>query len=103
LLIEATFDEEELQVTVEETSLLVPSPKLPIAVNCWVFVNCNEAFEGVTEMATKEFASGKNLPQLTVIATMKSKDASVQRCARTDAGLHRLMPDRHFDMLCTAS
>ena len=100
---DATLDEEELQVTEEETSLLVPSPKLPIAVNCWVLVNCKEAFEGVTEMATNELASGKNFPQLTVNAIALSNDTSVQRYEFTDANLECLMLDRHFNMRCTAS
>ena len=103
LLIVATVASEEPQLADDEMSLLVPSPKLPIAVNCCVLVNCKEAFEGVTEMATKLFASGKNFPQLTANAAKRSNDTSVQRCVLNDARLERLLLDGPFDMRCTAS
>jgi len=56
----AIFAGEELQVAEEETSLLLPSPKLPVAVNCWVFVSCKDALEGETEIA-KAIARRKEL------------------------------------------
>lgn len=102
-LIVATVASEELQLADDEMSLLVPSPKLPIAVNCCVLVNCKEAFEGVTEMATKLFASGKNFPQLTAEAATRSNATSVQQCVLNGDRLDRLMLDGHFDMRRTAS
>ena len=38
LLIVATFAADEVQVTEEETSFVLLSPKVPVAVNCWVLL-----------------------------------------------------------------
>ena len=64
LLIVATFVDEEVQVTDEVTSLLLLSPNVPVAVNCWVLLSCMVGLLGEIEIATKELAEGKNLPQL---------------------------------------
>lgn len=79
LLIVATLGAEELHVAEEETSLLVPSPNEPIAVNCWVLVSCMDGPEGETEMATRLPADGKNFPHPAVIIAKPRNPASNQR------------------------
>ncbi len=63
LLMVAIVGEEEDQVTVDVTSREVPSPKLPVAVNCCVLLGAIVGFEGVSETATSVFPETKNLPQ----------------------------------------
>lgn len=48
LSIVATLVLEELQVTASVMSIVVPSSKVPVAVNCWVWLEVIEALLGVT-------------------------------------------------------
>jgi hypothetical protein len=60
LLIVAMLGEDEAQVTVELTSRDVPSPKLPLAVNCCVLLGWIVGFVGDNESATNVFPETKN-------------------------------------------
>ena len=48
VLIVATVEEEEFHVAVLVRFWVVPSLKVPLAVNCWVFPTAIEGFIGVT-------------------------------------------------------
>ena len=48
VLIVATVEEEEFHVAVLVRFCVVPSLKVPVAVNCWVFPIAIEGFAGVT-------------------------------------------------------
>ena len=50
VLIVATVEEEEFHVAVLVRFWVVPSLKVPVAVNCWVFPMAIEGFAGVTAM-----------------------------------------------------
>jgi hypothetical protein len=63
LLIVATVVSEEVQVAEEVTFWLLLSPKVPVAVNCWVALRPIVGLLGEIEIDTNEFAEGKNLPQ----------------------------------------
>ena len=52
VLIVATVEEEEFHVAVLVRFWVVPSLKVPVAVNCWVFPTAIEGFVGVTLMDT---------------------------------------------------
>ena len=62
LLIVAMLVEEDVHVTEEDKFWLLLSPKVPVAVNCCVPLSCTVGLAGVTEIATKVDADGKNLP-----------------------------------------
>ena len=50
LLTVATVESEEDQVTSVEISKVVPSEKVPVAVNCWLTPTGTLGFAGVTDM-----------------------------------------------------
>ena len=79
LLMVAIFVEEEVQFTEEVTSRLVPSPKAPIAMYCWVALSSMLELAGLTEMPTRVSGSGKNFPQ----AVVKSSGTSRSRMEKT--------------------
>lgn len=79
LLMVAMFVEEEVQFTEEVTSRLVPSPKAPIAMYCWVALSSILEVAGVTEMPTNVSGSGKNFPH----AVVKSSGTSRRRMEKT--------------------
>jgi hypothetical protein len=65
LLIVATLDEEDDHVTDDVMSFLELSPKVPVAVNCWVLLlSVRVELLGDMEIATNVEADGKNCPQL---------------------------------------
>ena len=76
LLMVATPGEEELQVAEEEISLLELLPKVPVAVNCCVFVNWIEGLVGEMAIATSVSEDGKNFPQLALKDTNRSSAMS---------------------------
>jgi hypothetical protein len=103
LVILAIFAGEELQVAEEETSLLLPSPKLPVAVNCWVFVSCKDALEGETEIATRLLPEGKNFPQPAPMINAR-KIIAKKYCFLLSAEIVKCsLRETNFDMRCTAS
>jgi hypothetical protein len=53
LLTVATAGEKEFQVTDEVRSCVLPSPYVPVAVNCWVVPNAIEALVGLTDSPTR--------------------------------------------------
>src|SRR5690349_9706921 len=68
LLMVAMVVAEDVQVTDELTSFELPSPKLPVAVNCCVLLGCIVGLLGEIANATSVPASGKNFPQATTDA-----------------------------------
>jgi len=75
LLMLATLVAEEVQVTVEVMSLLLLSPNVPVAVNCWVPLKAIVGLAGDTVIPTSEPADGKNCPQLAASSTGKMRNA----------------------------
>lgn len=75
LLMLATLVAEEVHVTDEVTSLLLLSPNVPVAVNCWVPLKAIVGLAGVTVIATSEPADGKNCPQLAASSTGRMRNA----------------------------
>ena len=67
LLMVAMVVAEDVQVTDEETSFEVPSPKLPVAVNCCVLLGCMVGFVGEIVNETSVLPLGKNCPQATAM------------------------------------
>src|SRR5579884_1896736 len=69
-LMVATEGVDDVQVAVLVTSLVLRSPKVPLAVNCCVlavpeeFCSVIAGLVGETEMAARSWALTKNLPQL---------------------------------------
>jgi hypothetical protein len=75
LLMLATLVAEEVHVTDDVTSLLLLSPNVPVAVNCWVPLNATVGLAGDTVIATSEPADGKNCPQLAARSTGRIMNA----------------------------
>lgn len=70
-LMVATAGFEEVQVTVEVMSCVVPLPRYPLAENCWVPVGKIEAFRGLMVNEATSFGPIKKLLQPTKIISSK--------------------------------
>ena len=75
LLMLATLVAEEVHVTDDVMSLLLLSPNVPVAVNCWVPLKAIVGLVGDTEIPTSEPADGKNFPQLAARSTGRMMNA----------------------------
>jgi hypothetical protein len=62
---------EEVQVTLELMSCVVPLPRYPLAENCWVAEGRIEAFRGLIVNEATSFGPIKKLLQPTMISSRK--------------------------------
>jgi hypothetical protein len=95
-LMVATLVDDELQVTDEVMFLLVLSPKVPVAVNCWVELRPIVELPGVIEIATNSFADGKNLPQAVARSAGKMMRATLKAICCGERNRVRPMLGAHF-------
>jgi hypothetical protein len=106
-LMVATLVDEELQVTEEVTFWLLLSPKVPVAVNCWVALRPIVELLGEIEIATNSFAEGKNLPQAVARSAGKMMRAILKPICCGERKRVRPIPWAHlpgnFSMRSTAS
>lgn len=80
---------EDVQVTVEEISRVLPSPKEPLAENCCVALGCTETFSGLIVNEDRSFGPIKKLSHAARTSNISS--AVISKTRLQSAGMAKLL------------